>query len=727
MEVALKIALEKSKNENNKDKKHSVNDYDSENEEDFDFESDFLNNQAEKLQQDHVSSINILTLNINSARKKQAKLEVLVKELQVDIICLNETDNNENFLKSEWIGGYDLLGFENKGNNGKCGGVAVLIRRAITPLAKIIDINSSSKEDHQIVTFAINDHLFAAAYRSPNATSELAMAKFNDDVTKIVNKSKQAKKNVVIIGDLNPGSFKFDTAVGGTASQKQICKHLLKKGFHQMITQVTFPASGNTLDLFLTSAPGRVLLTNTVETDFTNHLGALIVLKMTIFQPEPIEIDDYKNADWDLYRQELDKVHWPKISSLYPRSTTMEELNDFYNFVVGAILKAKEKSIPKRTKFDYGDRSIYIDSEIRRIIKGRRAIRKYCSNEALKKSDDRLRELRNLKIAQVKKDFFEGLEKDRNFLYKHFKSFRTKVETVYNAVYKNDLKNPPDYEIITENKERAQILQDAFMTNQQPMKPGFPWIDGNIFEEEKHLTDMTILPLEMAEELLKLENSNFAGFDEISKNLLKAGYLQLAAPLCDLFTLIIDVGVLPEKMQVIEVFPIPKNAKFLYALNNRPVCEESETLKCLEGCVMRKYNEYFEKTGQFTSQSQFGFSRGRNCIILLILQWHLRIRHIDIYGAHTMCYLDLSKAFERVCLKALYTTYFDKGIRCRALRFLRAWIHPRQQHVKIGTEYSTRNALTSGVFQGRLRKFYSICIRGNFTSNFDPADRKCQN
>ena len=70
-----------------------------------------------------------------------------------------------------------------------------------------------------------------------------------------------------------------------------------------------------------------------------------------------------------------------------------------------------------------------------------------------------------------------------------------------------------------------------------------------------------------------------------------------------------------------------------------------------------------------------------------------------------MCYLDLSKAFERVCLKALYTTYFDKGVRCRALRFLRAWIHPRQQHVKIGTEYSTRNALTSGVFQGRLRNF----------------------
>ena len=86
-----------------------------------------FNENFELLNVDNKNMLTFMSLNVNSARRKKEKLEVLVGEYGVDVLMLNETDqkDNDTFFRNDWIKGFNLLGFENK-PSGKCGGVAIL-------------------------------------------------------------------------------------------------------------------------------------------------------------------------------------------------------------------------------------------------------------------------------------------------------------------------------------------------------------------------------------------------------------------------------------------------------------------------------------------------------------------------------------------------------------------------------------------------------------------------
>ena len=266
-----------------------------------------FNDNFELFEAEKKNVLTFMTLNVNSAFKKVKKLEVLVNEYDIDVLMLNETDQKEEniFIRNNWIKGFNLLGFENK-PGGKCGGVAMLFGAELENNFKPFEFSSSSPEAHQIVASIVVDFLIISIYRSPNANDQQQIKSLKSDITKLTSKAKNMKLNVLIVGDLNPGSYNFQDETGGTKTQVEICDHFRKRGLFQLVTDYTYPSSKNTLDLVLTNAPKRISAVQALDNDVSNHRLVTFNVVIEIAHKEEVIVDDWKNADWDKYVETIE-------------------------------------------------------------------------------------------------------------------------------------------------------------------------------------------------------------------------------------------------------------------------------------------------------------------------------------------------------------------------------------------------------------------------------------
>ena len=379
-----------------------------------------FNENFELLNVDNKNMLTFMSLNVNSARRKKEKLEVLVGEYGVDVLMLNETDqkDNDTFFRNDWIKGFNLLGFENK-PSGKCGGVAVLFGAELENNFKPFDFSSSCPAAHQLVVSIISDFLVVSIYRSPNANDQSQIKCLKSDITKITNKAKTLKLNVLVVGDLNPGNYNFHDETGGTKQQIELADHLKKKGLFQLVEDYTYPASKNTLDLILTNAPKRVSAIQTVDTDISNHRFIIFNLSIEVIHKEESIVDDWKNADWHKFVEVVKDLSWPMVDGVYPRNTTYEDLNLFYERFVNNFLIAKKLSVPKKTVIPRRAKSDLIDNEISKLFRLRKNYKKSKKYELLQNADMRLRELRDQKIKIQRKSFLHGLHTEKSNIYKH--------------------------------------------------------------------------------------------------------------------------------------------------------------------------------------------------------------------------------------------------------------------------------------------------------------------
>ena len=589
--------------------------------------------------------VNIMTLNINSARNKSKKLELLAAELDCDFIFLNEVDQNEKdiFLRSGWIVGFDLIGFQNK--EGRCGGVAVLASTEISANCQIMDFASSLPKSHQIVAFILADFLIAAIYRSPNATSDEEVRVFKAEITKITSKARTLKKNVILAGDINPGSFDFELMKGGTKIQAEICKHFVKRGLTQLVNEYTFEKSKNVLDLVLTNATGRISYVNVIDHDISNHRAVYFQVLTDIKLSDEIEVDDFRNADWSVFVSTLESLEWPRAKQAYPRHTTVDDLNHFYQMFVNNFLIAKKAAVPKKTVVSRKVKSRLIDSEIEKLLKLRRAYRSENDIHGLAKTDEKLKKLRDEKISQERNAFLKNLEMDKFAIYAHMDETKTdKIDVPYTGVYRN---YPEDLEIVNDPLERANILQDYFISNQKP-QVYMPWVNYDAVNSEDDLVDIVITPADVQIAIAKLGYGNSCGADLITKTFLKLSAHIIADSLCDLSLLIMDVMQLPDLQKIVTVTPIPKSKKFLIPKWNRPIACQSEVLKVVEGIMLNYYVSFLVKSGRSVPETQFAYQKSRGVLLLLLCHWTKLMEVLTKYHTASVLHLDLSKVCYRI-------------------------------------------------------------------------------
>ena len=196
-----------------------------------------------------------------------------------------------------------------------------------------------------------------------------------------------------------------------------------------------------------------------------------------------------------------------------------------------------------------------------------------------------------------------------------------------------------------------------------------------------------------------LEKGKSGGLDNLSaEHLLYAGQ-RLDIMLSLLFNLCIVHGFLPDHLISNILIPIikDKSSNVIDKGNYRPIALSSVISKVLEVLLLDSMEYYL-----FTSDNQFGFKSKHSthqCIYILK-------ELIEFYRSHNspmyLCFLDASKAFDRVNHWTMFKKHLLRGVPPILVRLMLFWYRSQQICVPWGSATSTSFKVLNGVRQGGI-------------------------
>ena len=185
--------------------------------------------------------------------------------------------------------------------------------------------------------------------------------------------------------------------------------------------------------------------------------------------------------------------------------------------------------------------------------------------------------------------------------------------------------------------------------------------------------------------------------DSLAKG--KSGGQRLDIMLSLLFNLCIVHGFLPDHLISSVLIPIvkDKSGDVMDKGNYRPIALSSVISKVLEVLLLDRMEYYL-----FTSDNQFGFKSKHStdqCIYILK-------ELIEFYRSHNspmyLCFLDASKAFDRVNHWTMFKKLLLRGVPPILVRLMLFWYRSQQICVRWGSATSTSFKVLNGVRQGGI-------------------------
>ena len=111
-----------------------------------------------------------------------------------------------------------------------------------------------------------------------------------------------------------------------------------------------------------------------------------------------------------------------------------------------------------------------------------------------------------------------------------------------------------------------------------------------------------------------------------------------------------------------------------------------------------------------TNSNQFGFKRKHGTDLCIYTLKEIVNLYSSTKGCTFACFLDASKAFDRVNHSKLFEKLAKRGIPCYILRILEYWYYNQNMCVKWGETLSDHFNVTNGVRQGSILSPYFLNI-----------------
>jgi hypothetical protein len=179
-----------------------------------------------------------------------------------------------------------------------------------------------------------------------------------------------------------------------------------------------------------------------------------------------------------------------------------------------------------------------------------------------------------------------------------------------------------------------------------------------------------------------LKNKFSTGYDDIPITLIKASKHILIKPLTHLINSSFITGEFPSQLKISKVVPVFKKGDRTDITNYRPIALQSVISKIFEKSVLGKLMDHFSRNNLLDDQ-QHGFRNGRSTITAGIHLVEGIIDNINKGNNVSVAFLDLSKAFERVCHSTLLEILSNNGIKGKAWKWLESYLVNRFQFVEI--------------------------------------------
>ena len=206
-------------------------------------------------------------------------------------------------------------------------------------------------------------------------------------------------------------------------------------------------------------------------------------------------------------------------------------------------------------------------------------------------------------------------------------------------------------------------------------------------------------PLTFFDSLKVVKLGKATGIDSLSAEHFVCAHIGISVHLSLLFTSMLSHGHMPAELMKTAIVPILKNRKGDTSDKNncRPIAIVMALSKIFELCIMRKV-----ETQLITSDNQFGFKREHGTDLCIFTVKSV-IKYYDLHNSPVYtCFLDASKAYDRVHHWTLFRKLLNRSIHILIVRRLMYWYTKQELCIRWGAEMSPYFTISNGIRQGGI-------------------------
>jgi hypothetical protein len=504
--------------------------------------------------------------------------------------------------------------------------------------------------------------------------------------------------NIIMAGDFNadPGTEKTASdTLDEFVAINNLTQHIKEPTRHTA-------TRSSKLDLIMTNLP-RLIYDAKVGTPVheNDHCTIFGTLNLKTITRKTFERDmwDFKNANFDVFREELGNVNWEECFE-------SDDINEISEKWTNLFLKISNTVIPKkRVKVRPYDKNWY-NNYLRRL-------RRIKDRDYRSWTRDKVP--LNLDIYKVSRnEYFQECERIKREHEEHiYANLAADLENnpkkwwslVGQTMGTSKKSNYPvmihDNKICESDKDKAEAFNDTYVKSSTLNDDDFEVPDVQMELDHEPIEHIRILEKDVDDIIKCLDVNKAYGPDNVSPKLLKEARPSIVKVLTRIFNKSLELAKFPLIWKRANVLPIYKKAETFFTINYRPVSLLSILAKVFEKIVFKYLYNYF-RTHFLISVWQSGFLPGSSTITQLVELHDQFCKAMNSGKEIRVVFLDISKAFDRVWHKGLLLKLRSCGITGRLLDWLKDYLTDRQQRVIINGEHSEWGNINAGVPQGSV-------------------------
>lgn len=591
---------------------------------------------------------------------------------KVDVICVTETWFNNEVSETHYsINGYKLL--QRSRVNRKGGGVAIYCKSYLK--TKLLNVSSDPNVEFINVEISnnVNKILISCVYNPSKSFS----------VEPFFNELKEYAINYdfyFICGDFNVNLLTRDRL------SEDLCDVVSSVGLEIVNQQLPTRFSPNNtpslLDLFLLSDSELLLLYDQISfiSDHDLLFCTVNINFNRIDASNVVTYRDYNSIDYLSLYSELSLVDW---TDCWIDPSVDGKLDIF----LSQINNVFERHVPLRSFRVKNNSCPWYTQVVEQSFRHRNRLYNYWKRNPTPLSRvafTRARNRANLLVRQAKKVYFER---------------KLNVSLPTKELWRNVKKLGVHSRSSTVTCLDPDELNNFFCENNS--------LDHNHFNQLPDTSRNCTFSFSVASETDVLSalmsiRSNAIGEDGLPLKFLKIVLPFIVGSLTHIFNHIITTSTFPKLWKVARVIPIAKTPTATCPNDFRPISILPVLAKAFESIMSNQIINYL-KTNSLIHPLQSGFREAHSCTTAALKVMDDIRPEYDDGNLTLMCFLDFSKAFDKVdhsilCFKL--KNYFGFG--CSALKLLGNYLSERFQKVVVGDNVSGLRRIISGVPQGSV-------------------------
>ena len=655
----------------------------------------------------------LANVNVNQHVSSQySKLDeiytILVNDHSFDIIALSETWLNAAHLDSDVkIDNYEH--FRKDRGHGRGGGLLIYVKNDI-PCIRRADLESTMGCEMMCIevrcgTNGSNKAIVCLCYRPPGQTID-EINNFIIDVQTSLDQFYSEKPDcIALTGDFNDRSVMFyedhpTSELGNRLRDLVVCNNLF-----QLIEQPTHftQTSAYILDLVITDSPGYICESGTLLPICELH-HVPVYAKFTFYKYVPPSINrqvwHYNNADWEALNTDLSNITWTEILDQYM------DMDTIVSRFTSTYIDTARKYIPVRNVKLRSKDKPWVTPHLRKLIR----LRNRWSGRYNKTKCEEHKAIRNMYRSQVKQEF-RCLKKsyfDKQ-MYKlnnpniSCKTFWGIAKQLYGNKLKTNIPTLIDNNVNYVTDISKANLFNEYFANQSTLPPPPPTYQLPEFQylTDTRLSQIETTPYQVSKIMKSLKVNKAVGPDKVSNMLMKHTADVMCEPISNMFNKSLSIGVYPDTWKCANLSPVFKKCEQFIKENYRPISLLSCLSKIMERLVFTEMYEYLVSNNLLT-QFNSGFKKNDSTVNQLINIVHHIYKGLDDNNDVCMVFLDVSKAFDKVCHRGLLFKLKQLGICGNLLEWLESYLTHRRQRVVVNGKTSEWCNTNAGVPQGSI-------------------------